>query len=329
MRRLLRRDCIRLALGASIALDLRPCTSERVPMDAKRIALFRQLQQEALSSGLSDVVRQSYVENFVSSVQPSVLANEIGVPNAPAHFSVSRPGELTRVLSLSLPIPMPVALVLNGWSVLKDRFRQAARLPAERTKSAGIVDVVETGRFIVEWGSGAAKNYLFTDFAPGSIQIPVTTSLNVYVHSRRDGAADGAIINFAQAQAYPGATHPRPHAVYTAQAVQMGGDPDLATPTTALPPYVRSVDASVFTGESPASARANFELVGSLGIAAIWVLNAPNRAAGAFVPTPFVVPHEVIGALVPSSAFAWRIQMRGLGAAPAIATASFTFGVEV
>lgn len=245
-----------------------------------------------------DTRRLSYVEAFARSTTPKVLSNEVTVTNSAAPFQTGVP-TLTEVLSVSLAIPMPLTLVLGAWLPGGDRFRQAARLPAElRT----LTTLELSGVFVVEWGLGEARNYTIVDMAPGSLQIPVTQSLKVSVQwsASSEAIPPGAIALQACAQCYPGAIHAAPEARYTGVLLVAGGVASDSKAFT-IPPYARSFEAGVFTQSSPVplTTQLDIEMVSLLGnVLGDWRLVPPDPA----VPTPPALPDILQDRMIPGGA---------------------------
>lgn len=252
-------------------------------------------------------VRQSFAEAFARSVPSRVLANEVPVPLAPVPFTSATPSDLVEVLQLSLPIPMPVALVVNGWPPSAARFRDPPRFAAS-------ANFPFEARCVIEWGLSTARQYAYVDLAPGSIQIPVTQSLKVYAHIWGPFGAPGTVLMHASAAAYPGEQHPSPDATFT-QALTATGPAD-ALSTFPVPPFARAWDAGLGTTLLGSTARLAVALFDNTpAVVGGRVIHAPQLVTGAFVPVPYISPNEVIGAPLPGHVFA--ISQSIFGMAPA------------
>jgi len=284
------------------------------------------------SAGGVSADRLSFSEAFASHAPPGVLANE-----APLAVDVNRFSPffgnalLTPVLQLTSQVPEPCALVLSAWIAENDRWRDVVRLPARAIKDPTAVWTPWEGRFAIEWGVGKTRNYLFTDFAPGSIQIPIASFVRVWAHAWNESVPLGSPPVFiAGAAGYLGQQHPAPDANYTVELCKRIGDPaaDIAV-TEIMPPYVREVSGGVHDAAIPAAAVASIimsDLFNGVGLSS-FSMAAPNLVAP-FAATNPTLPHELRRVPVPAGLILTTLALRGAPGA-ANAGAHFSFGVRV
>jgi hypothetical protein len=276
------------------------------------------------------------VELFASRVPPGVLANEVPVFAKPVPwpagfgvFSDPIPNDLTQVIQLTLQVPQPIALVLGAWLPVPDRWRPATRIGAVNRITTGGT-VLPAGRFIVEWGTGSARNFVFLDLAPGSLQIPVAQFVRVYAYVFSPAPVPVLPFLVAAASAYPGRQHPSPSATYTASVVQRAASPAVDTSIfDFLPPYCRTLTHSVAQTVSPPTAHSAVRLVDAASSASLMasVLAAPDLVPP-FAPTVQAVPYAPRTQVVPGGVGFYRISLASLVAASE-AGASAAFEVRL
>lgn len=119
--------------------------------------------------------------DFVSKLSGLSISNEVTIlpQGAWPLMNTNAPLNLVEALRMTLPRPEPITLSFHPWENLPDRFRGAVKLYSHI--SAPAVPVVQSlqGRIIIEWGSGATREWTYVDMAPGSFQIPSCTHVKV------------------------------------------------------------------------------------------------------------------------------------------------------
>lgn len=222
----------------------------------------------------------SYFERFLLDAPPRVFSNEatLTFQTAQRFDPATPPNDLVQVLQLALPVAMPVGVVLGAYDVQDDQFRFPARFAAEN--DGGGAD--PEGRYIVRWGVGEARNHVFTDLAPGSLQIPAAQFVEVLAHLYAGQAIAGAT-------AYPGAELGAANATYTSNLRRIDAD---ATAVVRIQPFCRE-SSGHFATNGPAAntfaaCQAVFEMSSVLIQHATYLIPAPIRANVTTRPQPFV-----------------------------------------
>lgn len=264
-----------------------------------------------LASAQDPRVRPTYAEQFVRDAPPKVISNEVLVPLQSNTFDPLAPADIVQVLQLALPVPMPVGVILGAYLNQDDRFRQPSRMNAENDTPGS---VFEAGRYIIEWGLGEARNYIFTDLAPGSIQIPACQFVNVSAHSRGQAIIAGVT-------AMPGFSIGTPSATYTTIMERVSVDGSFFG---MLQPYCREVSAG-FSAESAAGddfpqAQLRVTLLNAFFDLNMYLIPAPIRPNGPTIPQP--LEHVA----VPGSADRFLLEMEDIfatGGSNCLARASF------
>jgi len=216
-------------------------------------------------------------EAFVAKAAPTVVSNDlfmIADPGAASGFDPFLPpetfvpvflpsvnlfaaGGFAQVLQATFAIPTPCLVSLSPWSggpggvggqQFNFRFRRAAKLPAVAQNRAGARSM--GGVYVVEFGIGSNRQWLMTDLAPGTLQIPSCTFVRVFAFMFDDavGAAPAAQPSsvVAGAQVYPGRIIQNPRATYTiSRRDDTGVGLGLGT-TIAVPPFARDLSMSFF-----------------------------------------------------------------------------------
>jgi hypothetical protein len=279
------------------------------------------------SAAQGDASRLSYPQSFAGRVPGKVLANEVVLTAQAIALDPSiliptpyliQSSKLDEVLNLSLPVPMPCALVLGaylnvpyafGGTVPTPSLRAPTRFPgfAINTEPVFQTDLIQ-GVFVVEWGVGEARNYTVVDLAPCSLQIPVCQALKVSAYFFQGGfvlPVPGSLA-IATASAYPGEQHPSPDATLTlALTTRQPQAIDTLTQLFALPPFAREWSAGIGTETSPPLAKLrvaiqNFGIFGTPPIGA-WNLVATDPTAP-FAATPAELPSQLFAQPLPGGA---------------------------
>lgn len=258
------------------------------------------------------LAKSDLTEQFVRGVPPGVLSNELLLTIAPAEFDQTSVG-VQQILQLTLPIPMPVAVTLGPYIAQSGqeaaRFRTAITFPAEARQGNGPTPAPAPsspfmGRYIIEWGLGSARNYAYTDLAPGSLQIPVTSFVRISAHFFQNFFTGiGPLPVVAGASVYPGYVLSNADAAYTAILQFLSGEASGFLDTTVFPvPFSRSFAAGISEGSfflhNPVpDARAVLSLFQLSGISfGQWVLTAPDIGGGpdaVVIPTAQTLPHQL------------------------------------
>jgi hypothetical protein len=125
------------------------------------------------------------MEWWMRGLQPVVMANEatLSVTSA-APFTPSSP--TVQVLQCTLPVPQPLTVILEPRTT-EQQYSPIEALPAEATGAFGEFALF-AGRYIVTWGMGQKGGFLFTDLAPGSIQLPATNYVSVRAFAQGAGS---------------------------------------------------------------------------------------------------------------------------------------------
>jgi len=284
------------------------------------------------SAAQGDASRLSYPQSFAGRVPGKVLANEVvlavqALPLDPTLFVPQiytlQSSRLQEVLNLTLPVPMPVALVLGAYANYPafgldvPALRGPIRFPGFALTRTGFPQTEPAGVFVIEWGAGEARNYTVVDLAPCSLQLPVAQGVKVsayYFHAPAFGA-DAPVV--ATASAYPGEQHPAPDATLTMAMYE----PGLVVPTPTwtkgftLPPYAREWSAGVMTTVSPPTValRVVVEGFGVFGAPPIgaWNLVATDPGPPPFVATAAELPSALFAQPLPGGAFTLRASLFG------------------
>lgn len=233
-----------------------------------------------LASAQDPSVRPTYTERFVLDVPPRVISNEESLPfqTAQRFDPDTPPTNIVQILQLALPVPMPVGVVLGAYDIQDDRFRHPARFDAESDTGGAEPE----GRYIIEWGTGEARNHAFTDLAPGSLQIPAAQFVNISAHLYAGQTIAGA-------SAYPGALLGNASAYYSSMLRRQDAD---ASTVTRIQPFAREatghVGVSGPASNNYAALQGVFELSRVLLVHAEYLIPAPIRANGYTRPQPFV-----------------------------------------
>ena len=119
--------------------------------------------------------------NFVSKLSGISISNEATIVGQGAWpvMNANAPTDLVEALRLTLPRPEPVTLSFHPWEQSTARFRGAIKLYSHISAPASPVVESLQGRIIIEWGSGATREWTYVDMAPGSIQLPSCTHVKV------------------------------------------------------------------------------------------------------------------------------------------------------
>ena len=211
---------------------------------------FGQPGFDPLSSGAAKASeqKQPWVNRWLRSLQPEILSNETQlIVSAEVWSFATPPQNFQPVAQIKLPAPMPVAITLGAWFNATPRIRRPVRFSAELSQQGFAGNGGNPGIFLIEWGVGKSRQYIVTDLAPGSVQIPVAQFVVVSaLVSTVAGStlAAGALAGRASVQIYPGATVPNAKAQYTAviSSLDLGASNFIAG---VIPPYGRHVSGQV------------------------------------------------------------------------------------
>lgn len=165
-----------------------------------------------MSSGPALQAQPRLMEEFLMRTSPRVFANQVKVDPTGKGFTDN--ARLTQVLRVTFPVASPVALLLQGTVADSARFPRPSALSAVTINKGNPMAPLEgVGRFVVEWGSGEARGYLFTDFADGSLQLPSAIEVSVFAY------VESGVSQYASAVAMPDAVLANPRATFTTDVV--------------------------------------------------------------------------------------------------------------
>ena len=232
-----------------------------------------------LSSAPSLQAQPSLMEEFLMRAAPRVYANQVKVDQSGKPFTDT--SRLIPVLRVTFPVPCPAAVLLHAKVADSSRFARRSSLSAEVINKGPAMGSEGAGRFVVEWGSGEARGYLFTDLADGSVQLPSTIEVSVYAYVESGGS------HHASAVVMPCVALPDPHATFTSDVITTGEDEF----GIARQPFARAMTATfAATGSGDANVPVQLDVLTRRvdSVVGHWVLPDPSEMAVVSAPGPLV-----------------------------------------